>query len=71
MIKGIDTNKLVIFDLDDTLVKTDAKIKILDRKTREVIKELTPEQFNSFIRKKHHVMDYDDFDSPELLDREI
>lgn len=67
MIKGIDTNKLVIFDLDDTLVKTDAKIKILDRKTREVIKELTPEQFNSFIRKKHHVMDYDDFDSPELL----
>lgn len=66
-IKGIGTNKLIIFDLDDTLVKTDAKIKILDRKTGEVIKELTPEQFNSFIRKKNHVMDYDDFDSPELL----
>ncbi len=66
-IKGIDTDRLIIFDLDDTLVKTDAKIKILNAKTHKVIKELTPEQFNNFIKKKHHVLNFDDFDSPELL----
>jgi len=42
-IKGIDTgNRLVIFDLDDTLVKTDAKIKIVDRRTGKILKEMTP-----------------------------
>lgn len=66
-IKGIETDKMIIFDLDDTLVKTDAKIKILNSKTQKVIKELTPEEFNSFVRKKHHVLNFDDFDSPELL----
>lgn len=65
--KGLDTNKLIIFDLDDTLVKTDAKVKILDRKTREVIKELTPDEFNSFVKKKSHVLDFEDFDCPQLL----
>ncbi len=68
-IKGINTDKMVIFDLDDTLVKTDARIKILDSKTQRVIKELTPEQFNHFVKKKHHVLNYDDFDSPDLLRR--
>jgi len=66
-IKNIDSEKLIIFDLDDTLVKTDAKVKILDVKTHEVIKELTPEQFNNFVKGKNHVLNFDDFDSGELL----
>ena len=68
-IKGIDTgNKLVIFDLDDTLVKTDAKIKIVDRKTGKVIKEMTPQDFNTFESKsKRHVLNFDDFLNPEIL----
>lgn len=66
-LKDIKSDKIIIFDLDDTLVKTDAKIRILNAKTHEVIKELTPEQFNNFVKKKHHVMDFDDFDSPALL----
>lgn len=68
-IKGIESDKIIIFDLDDTLVKTDAKIKILDSKTHRVIRELTPEEFNGFVKKKHHVLNFDDFDSPELLRR--
>lgn len=68
-IKGIDTgNKLVIFDLDDTLVKTDAKIKIVDRKTGKVIKEMTPQDFNTFESKsKRQVLNFDDFLNPEIL----
>jgi phosphoglycolate phosphatase-like HAD superfamily hydrolase len=66
-IKGIDTDRLIIFDLDDTLVKTDARVKILDRKTHEIVKILSPEEFNKFVKKKHHVLDFDDFDCPQLL----
>lgn len=66
-LKDIRKNKLVIFDLDDTLVKTDAKTKILDHKTKKVIRELTPEEFNKFKRTKRHLVNYDDFESPEIL----
>ena len=68
-IKGVDTgNKLVIFDLDDTLVKTDAKIKIVDRKTGKILKEMTPQEFNSFESKsKRHILNFEDFLSPEIL----
>lgn len=68
-IKGIDTgNKLVIFDLDDTLVKTDAKIKIVDRKTGKILKEMTPQEFNTFEGKsKRHVLNFEDFLSPQIL----
>lgn len=66
-IKGIDTDKLIVFDLDDTLVKTEAKVKILHKKTKEVIKELTPEEFNKLVLKKNHILDFKDFDSSVLL----
>jgi FMN phosphatase YigB (HAD superfamily) len=69
-IKGIDTDRLVIFDLDDCLIKSDAKIKIVDRHTGKVIKEMTPQEFNEFdqrFQKKRHVLNYDDFSDPEIL----
>lgn len=66
-LKDIKKDRLIIFDLDDTLVKTDAKVKILHHKTRKVIKELTPSQFNQFEKKSGHILDFDDFDDPELL----
>jgi hypothetical protein len=66
-LKNIKKNKLVIFDLDDTLVKTDAKTKIVDPKTGKVIRELTPEEFNKFKKTRKHIINYDDFESPEIL----
>lgn len=68
-IKGVDTgNRLVIFDLDDTLIRTEAKIKLVDRKTGKIVKEMTPQEFNSFESKsKKHILNYEDFLSPEIL----
>lgn len=66
-LKDIRGNRLIIFDLDDTLIKTDAKIKVLNHKTKRVICELTPEQFNKFEHGPHHVLNFDDFESPEIL----
>lgn len=66
-LKNIKGDRLVIFDLDDTLVKTDAKIKIIHHKSHKVLKELTPNQFNSFKNKSGHILDFDDFEDPEIL----
>jgi hypothetical protein len=66
-LKDIKGSKLIIFDLDDTLIKTDAKIKILNRKTKKIIGELTPEEFNEFEQKPHHSLNFDDFECPEIL----
>lgn len=68
-IKGVDTgNRLVIFDLDDTLIKTDAKIKVVDRKTGKIVREMTPQEFNDFESKsKRHILNYEDFSNPEIL----
>jgi len=66
-LKNIKKNRLVIFDLDDTLVKTDAKIKIINRKTKEIIAELSPGEFNKFEKKSGHILNFEDFDNPEIL----
>lgn len=66
-LRDIKKDRLVIFDLDDTLVKTDAKIKIINRRTKETIAELSPGEFNKFEKKSGHILNFDDFDDPEIL----
>ena len=66
-IKGEISKKLIIFDLDDTLIKTDARVKILDSKTGETLKELDNKGFANFVKKKGFVINFEDFESPELL----
>jgi hydroxymethylpyrimidine pyrophosphatase-like HAD family hydrolase len=66
-LKDIKKNRLVIFDLDDTLVKTDAKTKIISPKTGRVLKELTPDEFNKFKNSGKYIINFDDFEDPEIL----
>ena len=66
-IKGHQSEKLVMFDLDDTIIISSAKIKILDPKTQQVIKELTPAEFNFFKPSKKTVLSFEDFESAEAL----
>lgn len=66
-LKGKSQDKIIIFDLDDTLVKTDAKVKILDRKTHNVLCELNAQEFNEFEKQDWHSVNYDQFDCPEIL----
>lgn len=54
-------DKLLIFDLDDTLIISDAKIKILDNESKKVIKELTPDEYNYYVQKDTHMLNFDDF----------
>ena len=58
--------KINIFDVDDTLVVTDSKIKVTDNKTGKVY-ELTPKEFNDYEAKAHHDLDFTDFSDPNIL----
>jgi hypothetical protein len=54
-----------IFDLDDTIVITDAKIKVCNIVTGDC-HELTPEEFNEY-EKHPDQLDFDDFKSLEIM----
>lgn len=58
--------KVLIFDLDDTLVISQAKIKVCDQETGECF-ELTPEEFNKYERNPKHILNFDDFKSIEVM----
>lgn len=61
--------KLIIFDLDDTLVTSDAKIRVFDPVTNKEIKTLTPSQFNHHKINKSYFYDFDEFQDPDILKR--
>lgn len=57
--------KAYIFDFDDTLVKTDAKVRVL--KNGRMIRTLTPEEFNNFVKAPDEVLDLSEFTDPRIL----
>lgn len=64
--KPYHASKIVVFDLDDTLVITDAKIKVCDKNSKECF-SMTPEEFNEYEQQPHHDVDFDDFKSLEIM----
>ena len=59
-------HQMNVFDVDDTLVVTDSKIRVTDHKTGEVV-VLTPQEFNEYEAQPHHTQDYSDFQCIEIL----
>lgn len=57
---------ITVFDLDDCLVVTDAKIKVCNIVTGDCYK-LTPEEFNEYEKHPDHELDFDDFKSLEIM----
>lgn len=57
---------ITIFDLDDTLVVTNARIAVRDSKTGEVF-HLTPQEFNEYEHQPHHEVNYSQFEDPNIL----
>ena len=66
-INGKTSNKLIVFDLDDTLVMSDAKIKVIDAKSKKIIKQLTPSEFNNYLKASSEVFSFDDFANYQIL----
>lgn len=66
-IKGKRSDKLAIFDLDDTLIISAAKIKVLNPKNGKIIKELTPAEFNYYSHNPTHTLSFKDFEDADIL----
>lgn len=67
IIHGKDTDIVFIFDLDDTLIVSSAKIKVLDDKGN-IIKELTPAEYNYYTKSDtSHMLNYDEFQDYGIL----
>ena len=64
--RPFSATNITVFDLDDTLVITDAKIKVRNIVTGNV-HELTPEEFNEYEKHPDHELDFDDFKSLEIM----
>ena len=60
------TDKILIFDIDETIAITAAKIVVTDTKTGKTF-ELTPEEFNSYVKGKNHLVNFDQFKSLEIM----
>jgi hypothetical protein len=59
-------NSITIFDIDDTLTVSNAKIRVHDPKTDKTY-ELTPKEFNEYQKDPNHVLDFSDFRNPDIL----
>jgi hypothetical protein len=66
-IKGISSYRLAVFDLDDTIIVSEAKVHVLDTKSGNVLKSLTPSEFNFFKPKPNHQLSFTDFEDFEIL----
>jgi len=67
-IKGSRAEKLAIFDLDDTLIISAAKIKVLDPKKGRVLKEMTPAEFNHFVHTNpKQTLSFEEFEDADIL----
>ncbi len=63
-----DTGGLTIFDIDDTLFHTTAKILV--KKDGKVVKELDNKEFNQYILKPGEEFDFHQFKSAEKFHKE-
>ena len=57
---------LTIFDIDDTMFTSKARVRVLNKKTNKV-KELTPQQYNSYKLGKDEEWDYGEFKSSKIF----
>ena len=67
-VAGTKSEKLLIFDVDDTLIHTSAKIWVM--KDDEHIKTLTNAEYNDYKKKPGEWFDYREFNDPKILSRE-
>ena len=64
--KPYKMGKILVFDLDDTIVVTPAKIQVKNKMTGETF-SITPEEFNTFQKKPDQILSFEEFKSLEIM----
>ena len=65
-VNGVLSDKIFIFDIDNTILTCDAKIYVLD-KDNHIIKELTSKEFNNYILPDDCHFDFSEFSDLKVL----
>lgn len=61
--------RIIIFDLDDTLIHSDAKIRVFNSTSNEMVSALSPTQFNYHVPGQSQYFSFEDFDCEKILGR--
>jgi len=64
---GTESNKILLFDVDDTLIRSDIKVKVV--KDGKTVARLSSAEYNSYQLKDGEKFDYSEFQSEELLNQ--
>lgn len=67
-VNGTKSNRIILFDVDDTLVHTTAKIGVM--KHGKLIKLISNTDFNEYNPAPGEEFDFSEFDDPTILDGE-
>ena len=62
------SNKIILFDLDDTIIHTTAEIMIM--KNDKVVGKISNSDFNNYTLKLGETFDFGEFNDPNILARE-
>ena len=63
--KTVKIRKCYVFDLDDVLIKSDAKVHVY--KSGKFLKSLTPEEFNFYNKAPDEEIDTSEFKDPRII----
>lgn len=64
-VAGTHSDKILLFDVDDTLIKSDVKVHVI--KNGEVIKKLSSTEYNSYKLQPGESFDYSEFEDEDIL----
>lgn len=66
---GTNSNKLLIFDIDDTILTGEVYIKIVDAETGEYLHKVNSNQFNTYKLKPGEKFDFSEFADPAIFEK--
>ena len=70
MIHGKHADKVLVFDIDDTLIKSNAKVFV--KKNGKIVKRLDTQEYNTYVLRHGETFAYDEFkDLDKMLNAEI
>lgn len=67
-VAGTRSSKLLIFDVDDTLIHTTAHIWVM--KDGKCVKKIPNSEFNDYVLQRGESFDFREFDDPKILSKE-
>jgi hydroxymethylpyrimidine pyrophosphatase-like HAD family hydrolase len=70
LIRGKSSDKVIVFDIDDTLIKSDAKVFVV--KNNKIVRKLDSQEYNEYKLQKGESFRYDEFtDLNKLMEAEL